>query len=645
MRKFLLALCVAAVAAALWLLAACGKEPALVSISADGNFRTEYVHGDTFDFEHLIVIAEYDDGTRVVVEDYTADKSTLAYGDTKITLTYGGKTEDIFVFVSKAPQNAPAALLYEIDGNAIVLVPADGRDYEYNFENQGWSKTLRYGDLTYGGTYTVAVRYAATATHEASESFVREITLPKADRPAPEISYTVNGKDLSLAAVGGAEYSVDGGEYSDNLYYRNLSYGKHTIKARYKETDEYNISAEATAEIEIESLADTYNYFSSVYKSLADEGDIRLHTLTYDMLMTLLDTPGRYYLYFGGAWDGKSQSNIKTVNDLAKSMDFEVYNFDMKLDGGIGAELNMTSTLTDGTVVPYEALYLGYEPGGGVTLEDLTVKVASMRDELMERLSLSFLPEATFMAVEVSGGRANIIRRADLPYGMAQVAGEFAEADIFDYFSSSDFHLADGDCAADSGSVFEAVTYHQLIDMLKNGGGNSFELMFGSLSCPNTRAIMSLTDSAARNNGGKTVYFFDMRFNGTKFNIRMSDMSSNTAGSMSFNKLYAYMMSYLDGYRASTADKYDMITAGGTDYERIVTPSLVSFVYDKNSGSYAPILWVDAEYFWEQTQNPQSSEAIRWTQAADKLYNVNSASAADEQSAPLLVTGALMNDI
>ena len=139
MRKFLLALCVAAVAAALWLLAACGKEPALVSISADGNFRTEYVHGDTFDFEHLIVIADYDDGTRVVVEDYTADKSTLAYGDTKITLTYGGKTEDIFVFVSKAPQNAPAALLYEIDGNAIVLVPADGRDYEYNFENQGWS--------------------------------------------------------------------------------------------------------------------------------------------------------------------------------------------------------------------------------------------------------------------------------------------------------------------------------------------------------------------------------------------------------------------------------------------------------------------------------------------------------------------------
>ena len=68
-------------------------------------------------------------------------------------------------------------------------------------------------------------------------------------------------------------------------------------------------------------------------------------------------------------------------------------------------------------------------------------------------------------------------------------------------------------------------------------------------------------------------------------------------------------------------------------------------VYDKNSGAYAPILWVDAEYFWEQTQNPQSSEAIGWTMAVEKLYNVNSASAADEQSAPRLVTGALMNDI
>lgn len=647
-KKLCVVLCLAVMLSALGILAACVGEPELVSVTVEGNYQTDYRHGDTFDKQHLIVIANYDDETTAVVTDYTLDKTVLSYGDDTVTVTYLDKSVDITIFVGKGTQNAPTALLYEIDDNAIVIVPADDGNYEYNFENQGWSDTLRYGDLTYGQTYTVAVRYAATDTHEASESFSREIYLPKGNREAPQLIYSLSGRELTLDGGEGLEYSVDGGEYCKNLYYRDLSYGTHTIDVRYEETDEYNASPATSATVEVKSLADEYNYFSSVYTSLRSESDIRLHTMTYDMLVKMLSCDGNYYLYFGGAWDNKSQNNIKTVNDLAKQNGFEVYNFDLKLDGGIGESMNYSDSLYDGSQVPYEALYLNYTPDDGRLLEDLSLKMVYTRDTLKTLLQSDTLPDATFMAVQVTNGQANIVRQASAAADMSYVASAFESPDTFDYFAYADFHISDGDFTADSGSVFEAVTYHQLIDMLRYAGeSKSFELLLGGAWCANTKAVVKFTDQAVKENGGKTVYFFDTNLNGyadmQRLQIRISDNVNQTAMDVSFNKLYAYLMYYMGDYRAATAEDTSRdIVIGGVNYARTITPSLISFVYDGESGCYKPLLWVDAEYTWDETSAPQSPEAEAWMAAVNNLYNINTAVAADGQSAPPVVSGALL---
>ena len=80
--------------------------------------------------------------------------------------------------------------------------------------------------------------------------------------------------------------------------------------------------------------ADEYNYYRSVYSSLKDEKDIRIHSMVFLQLTMMMKTPGEYLIYTGGAWDSKAQANIKAVNDLAIKYDVQVYNLDLKLDGG-----------------------------------------------------------------------------------------------------------------------------------------------------------------------------------------------------------------------------------------------------------------------------------------------------------------------
>ena len=110
--------------------------------------------------------------------------------------------------------------------------------------------------------------------------------------------------------------------------------------------------------------ADEYNYYKSVYSSMAEEEDVRIHAVVYLALeMMAKNTSDTYLVYTGGAWDEKAQVNIKAVNDLAIKYDVQVYNLDLKLDGGIAeneTEAKYTQEkMTDGTVLNYaENLYL-----------------------------------------------------------------------------------------------------------------------------------------------------------------------------------------------------------------------------------------------------------------------------------------------
>lgn len=81
------------------------------------------------------------------------------------------------------------------------------------------------------------------------------------------------------------------------------------------------------------SAVSHYDYFSDVYPHLNDTNHV-LKTVTYEDLVTLLDSEGTYAVLVGGAWSQETQADIGFINQVAKQYGVDtIYNFDTKLDG------------------------------------------------------------------------------------------------------------------------------------------------------------------------------------------------------------------------------------------------------------------------------------------------------------------------
>ncbi|MCM3627856.1 S-layer homology domain-containing protein [Paenibacillus glycanilyticus] len=81
------------------------------------------------------------------------------------------------------------------------------------------------------------------------------------------------------------------------------------------------------------SAVSHYDYFSDVYPHLNDANHV-LKTVTYEDLVTLLDSKGTYAVLFGGQWSDETQADIGFINQVAKQYGVDtIYNFDTKLDG------------------------------------------------------------------------------------------------------------------------------------------------------------------------------------------------------------------------------------------------------------------------------------------------------------------------
>lgn len=162
--------------------------------------------------------------------------------------------------------------------------------------------------------------------------------------------------------------------------------------------------------------ADDYNYYRSAYASLKDEEDIRIHSMVFMQLTMMLRTPGQYLIYTGGAWDSKAQANIKAVNDLAKEYDVQVYNLDLKLDGGVTSKLTdaqyTKETFKDGKTVNYaDGLYLNSDNIASVSAKANNIRKAlqaylgtynSHKLAIPEGLSGDDIPEAALISLDVT---------------------------------------------------------------------------------------------------------------------------------------------------------------------------------------------------------------------------------------------------
>ena len=542
-----------------------------------------------------------------------------------------------------------------------------------------------------------------------------------------------------------------------------------------------------------ENPADDYNYYRSVYSSLKDEEDIRIHSMVFMQLTMMLRTPGQYLIYTGGAWDSKAQANIKAVNDIAKAYDVQVYNLDLRLDGGISMDSNLASNykqekLKDNTVVNYadglyvnSSAYRDASSGEAVeTVKDGSAKVASIREALQqylgtyeshglkapEGLTVKDIPEAALISLDVTGapatttsdlyqawdtatkayvdvvlteeqlataqaaqnplanfsvsglegtyegpdGRADIFvteggasstsytvtvkegaigsTATDLEKVVQSIAltvpsfgsqiqsggdhgtGPYDASgfdasviDEFDYFGDYRLHMAgDYDTATDgflegTGSVYEVITLHEFIDILKNVKEGDFNVFFGGAWCPNTQSIAKITSEMAQDYGINRIFFFDPNLDGsasvyldgqsvsTGMNIRTSNQEAVTEGkpsvsavdqsNMTFSGLYAYL---LDTIKAGGQEytsywnvqwKSDMLGRGnryqlfinGEIYTRMCVPNIMGFT-GTDAGAKLEI-WKEAEYYWADTSVADSPVRIAWDNAIKEVFEAN----------------------
>ena len=561
--------------------------------------------------------------------------------------------------------------------------------------------------------------------------------------------------------------------------------------------------------------ADDYNYYRSVYSSLKDEEDIRIHSMVFMQLTMMLRTPGQYLIYTGGAWDSKAQANIKAVNDIAKAYDVQVYNLDLKLDGGLsetftGADLTKYGSeefKSGGAPVNYkDGIYVNSadnrladavpntaeegEPSNAKPADPskstVSNKVAAIRVALQQYLGTykshgltppeglqdNDIPEAALISLDVTGTPAtttsdlyevwdakandgkgayvavqltekqlataepatnplaafkvdftgienapeNITGKVDVfvteggasstsysvtvkegaigsdSKGLEKVIQSIALTvpsfgsqiqsggdhgtgpydasgfdasviDEFDYFGDYRLHMAgDYDTATDgflegSGSVYEVITLHEFIDILKNVKEGDFNVFFGGAWCPNTQSIAKITSEMAQDYGINRIFFFDPNLDGsasvyldgqsvsTGMNIRTSNQEAVDEGkpsvsavdqsNMTFSGLYAYLLDTIKAggqeYTSywNTQWKSDMLGKGnryqlfinGEIYTRMCVPNIMGFT-GTSAGAKLEI-WKEAEYYWADTSVADSPVRIAWDNAIKEVFEAN----------------------
>ena len=147
--------------------------------------KTVYSEGENFDPTGMVVTAVYDNGERQTTNDWTADKTQLAYGDTQVTISVGEFTAEVPVTVNPRTATldkieitaAPLKTTYKAGeyfldaGMSVLATYSDGTtenvtDFTTDADPLGVDDTqvtVSYGGKT--ATVDVTVTEPATAAH------------------------------------------------------------------------------------------------------------------------------------------------------------------------------------------------------------------------------------------------------------------------------------------------------------------------------------------------------------------------------------------------------------------------------------------------------------------------------------------------
>ena len=289
--------------------------------------------------------------------------------------------------------------------------------------------------------------------------------------------------------------------------------------------------------------------------------DIVFESLYYDELCNLLESEGRYLIFFGGRSSPRARAAASVINDLAHEYGVEkIYHFDFRMDGvDDDTDISRSFTCRDDPVgAKYNYLYGELVSRYLTNLNRWTIREMRWYDEVYQAMTAPALEEPFLMLYDKDNMVLNMFDRngrivpkehrsqadalSSFPVVCAVHPSEKQDcADIirplFDYIRENDLQISaytDADYLYDAYHMGNArpsapvyanafrkdesinirvVTYDMLTWLLSTR--ESLLLIYGGAWCPNCVAeITPLNDCAVAN--GVTVYMFDSRLDGKK---------------------------------------------------------------------------------------------------------------------------------
>jgi hypothetical protein len=149
-------------------------------------------------------------------------------------------TSTALTVTTKTAAAAPAAPTLTSKTDTSITVTAVAGN-EYQLDGGAWQDGNTFTDLTAGSTHSICTRVKETESALASNtSTALTVTTKTAAADAPGTPTLVSKKDTSITvtAVAGNEYQLDGGTWQDGNTFTDLTAGStHSICTRVKETE------------------------------------------------------------------------------------------------------------------------------------------------------------------------------------------------------------------------------------------------------------------------------------------------------------------------------------------------------------------------------------------------------------------------
>ncbi|MDE6188764.1 MAG: hypothetical protein K2G37_00560 [Clostridia bacterium] len=147
---------------------------------------------------------------------------------------------------NKKEYDEPEDFEFEVTATTIKFVIDDymeisvnGEVLEYRIENGEWQDSPLFEGLTPNTKYNVYVRVKENDNYKASKEHSQEVTTLKYSQSAPNVSYELVEKTVTVQSSSELEYSFDGGvTYGSVNTHTYTDKGDKTILVRYKETDD-----------------------------------------------------------------------------------------------------------------------------------------------------------------------------------------------------------------------------------------------------------------------------------------------------------------------------------------------------------------------------------------------------------------------